>query len=103
GDALYFTRAHDPFVRPGHPPAMAWRHLGLYVYRRDTLRALAGLPPTPLEQAEGLEQLRALEHGLRIRTVETLAISPSVDTPEDLERVRLLMSDLPQPASVIPN
>lgn len=103
GDALYFTRASVPYVRPGHAQAQAWRHLGLYVYRRATLCALARLYPTPLEQAEGLEQLRALEHGFRLRTVETLAASPSVDTPADLDRVRLLMSGMPQPASVIPH
>ena len=92
GDALYFTRSAVPYVRPGHPPAQAWRHLGLYVYRRSTLLALARLPPTPLEQAEGLEQLRALEHGLAIRTVATAATAPSVDTPDDLAMVRELLS-----------
>jgi 3-deoxy-manno-octulosonate cytidylyltransferase (CMP-KDO synthetase) len=91
GDALYFTRAAVPFVRPGHPAAPAWRHLGLYVYRRETLLRLAQLPPTPLELSEGLEQLRALEHGIRLHTVAVPAASPSVDTPDDLARVRLLM------------
>jgi 3-deoxy-manno-octulosonate cytidylyltransferase (CMP-KDO synthetase) len=91
GDALYFTRAAVPHVRIGHAAPQAWRHLGLYVYRRETLRHLARLRPTPLELAEGLEQLRALEHGIHIRTVETLATSPSVDTPDDLARVRHLM------------
>jgi 3-deoxy-manno-octulosonate cytidylyltransferase (CMP-KDO synthetase) len=100
GDALYFTRASVPYVRPGQPPAQAWRHLGLYVYQRDTLLRLAHLPPTALEQAEGLEQLRALEHGIRIRTVETLTTSPSVDTPDDLERVRQLMDHRSLPLSV---
>ncbi len=93
GTALYFTRAAIPYTRPGHPEAHAWRHLGLYVYRRDTLLRLAQLPPTPLEQAEGLEQLRALEHGIRIHTVEVPHASPSVDTPDDLTRVRALMAD----------
>ena len=91
GDALYFTRAGVPYVRTGHPAPQAWRHLGLYVYRRETLRRLAQLQPTPLDMAEGLEQLRALEHGIHIRTVETLTTSPSVDTPDDLARVRQLM------------
>jgi 3-deoxy-manno-octulosonate cytidylyltransferase (CMP-KDO synthetase) len=100
GDALYFTRASVPYVRTGQPPARAWRHLGLYVYQRDTLLRLAHLPPTALEQAEGLEQLRALEHGIRIRTVETLTTSPSVDTPDDLERVRQLMDHRSLPLSV---
>jgi len=103
GDALYFTRASVPYVRPGHPPAQAWRHLGLYVYRRPTLLHLAQLPPTALEQAEGLEQLRALEHGIRIRTVATLTSSPSVDTPDDLSRVRQLMDHVSLSLSVSPH
>lgn len=91
GYALYFTRAPIPFVRPGQPAPVAWRHMGLYVYRRDFLLELATLPQTPLEQAEGLEQLRILEHGYRIRTVETTIDTIGVDTPEDLDRVRRLV------------
>jgi 3-deoxy-manno-octulosonate cytidylyltransferase (CMP-KDO synthetase) len=91
GYALYFTRAAVPFVRPGHPAPAFWRHLGLYTYRRGFLLKLALLRPTPLEQAEGLEQLRALEHGFRIRTAETTADTIGVDTPDDLERVRRLL------------
>jgi 3-deoxy-manno-octulosonate cytidylyltransferase (CMP-KDO synthetase) len=94
GFALYFTRARVPFVRSGHPEPITWRHIGLYVYRREFLLRLSSLPQTPLERAEGLEQLRALEHGYRICTVETTGgvIGPlSVDTPEDLERVRRLI------------
>jgi len=68
-----------------------WRHLGLYVYKRTFLLEFARLPQTPLELAEGLEQLRALEHGFRIVTVETTADTIGVDTPEDLERVRRLV------------
>jgi 3-deoxy-manno-octulosonate cytidylyltransferase (CMP-KDO synthetase) len=66
-------------------------HMGLYVYRRETLLRLASLPPTPVEQSERLEQLRALEHGIRIRVVVTEHDSFGVDTPADLERVRRLM------------
>lgn len=88
GYALYFSRAAIPFVRPGHSSPIAWRHMGLYVYRREFLQKVATLPPTPLEQAEGLEQLRVLEHGFRIATVETTVDTIGVDTPEDLERVR---------------
>jgi len=91
GYALYFTRASIPFVRPGQASPVAWRHMGLYVYRRTFLLKLATLPQTPLEQAEGLEQLRVLEHGYRIRTVETTLDTIGVDTPEDLERVRRLI------------
>jgi 3-deoxy-manno-octulosonate cytidylyltransferase (CMP-KDO synthetase) len=88
GYALYFTRAAVPFMLPGHDAPVLWRHLGLYSYRRTFLLTLANLPQTPLERAEGLEQLRVLEHGFRIRTVETTADTIGVDTPEDLERVR---------------
>jgi 3-deoxy-manno-octulosonate cytidylyltransferase (CMP-KDO synthetase) len=91
GRALYFSRAPIPFVRAGCPPATAWRHVGLYVYRRDVLLRLAELAPTALEQSEALEQLRALEHGIRIMAVETSYDSIGVDTPADLERVRQVM------------
>jgi 3-deoxy-manno-octulosonate cytidylyltransferase (CMP-KDO synthetase) len=92
GYALYFTRSAIPFVRPGQPAPTFWRHLGLYAYRREFLATLSALTPTPLEQAEGLEQLRALEHGFRISTAETQADTIGVDTPEDLERVRQLVA-----------
>ena len=91
GYALYFSRSPIPFVRPGRTAPVHWRHLGLYAYRRKFLGTLASLARTPLEQAEGLEQLRALEHGYRIGTVETDAETIGVDTPEDLERVRRLV------------
>jgi 3-deoxy-manno-octulosonate cytidylyltransferase (CMP-KDO synthetase) len=91
GNALYFTRAAVPFVRPGHSAPIMWRHLGLYVYRRTFLLTVARLPRTPLEESEGLEQLRVLEHGYRIRTVETTADTIGVDTVEDLERVRSIL------------
>ena len=90
GYALYFSRAPIPFTREGCPDAPAWRHIGLYVYRRECLLRLTALPPTPMEQAEALEQLRALEHGIRIKAIETTHDSIGVDTPEDLARVRLL-------------
>ena len=93
GFALYFSRAAIPHVRDprgGWPPL--YRHIGLYAYRRNALLVLASLEPTPLERAESLEQLRALEHGIRIKAVETTYDSLSVDTPEDLEQVRRLLS-----------
>ena len=88
GFALYFSRAPIPFARQGCPPAPAWRHIGLYVYRRDCLLRLAALPPTAMEQSEALEQLRALEYGIRIKTVETTFACVGVDTPDDLEEAR---------------
>jgi len=92
GCALYFSRAPIPYTRPGQPAAPAWAHIGLYVYRRDTLLRLAALPPTAMERAEALEQLRALEHGIRIKVVTTAYTSIGVDTPEDLARVRALLA-----------
>jgi 3-deoxy-manno-octulosonate cytidylyltransferase (CMP-KDO synthetase) len=88
GFALYFSRLPIPFVRDPSSGVTRQRHIGLYVYRREFLLELASLPPTPLEQAERLEQLRALEHGHRIRVVEVARAWPGVDTPGDLERVR---------------
>jgi len=88
GFALYFSRAPIPYVRDGAPAAPAWRHVGLYVYKRDCLLRLARLPQTAMERSEALEQLRALEHGIRIKVVETRYDSVGVDTPEDLARVR---------------
>jgi 3-deoxy-manno-octulosonate cytidylyltransferase (CMP-KDO synthetase) len=90
GNALYFSRSSIPHSRSGS--VAAYKHVGLYVYRRSFLLAYARLQPTPLERAESLEQLRALEHGFRIRTVETHYESIGVDTPEDLERVRRLVT-----------
>jgi 3-deoxy-manno-octulosonate cytidylyltransferase (CMP-KDO synthetase) len=93
GYALYFSRAPIPHVRDDSPAARAWRHVGLYVYRRECLLFLAQLAPTELEQSEALEQLRALEHGIRIKAIETHYDSIGVDTPDDLERVRSLVED----------
>jgi 3-deoxy-manno-octulosonate cytidylyltransferase (CMP-KDO synthetase) len=93
GYALYFSRAPIPYARDprgGWPPL--YRHIGLYAYRRSTLLVLAALEPTPLERAESLEQLRALEHGIRIKGIETSYDSLGVDTPDDLEQVRRLLT-----------
>ena len=89
GDALYFSRAPIPARRSDAGPAAATplRHIGLYVWRRDLLLAIAALPPTPLEQSEQLEQLRLLEHGMRLRVVRVGGAAPGVDTPDDLERL----------------
>jgi len=88
GFALYFSRARIPYPRHYAP---AWKHIGLYAYTRALLLEFPALAPTPLEQAESLEQLRALENGYRIRMVETDFTPTSVDTPEDLEKVRRRM------------
>ena len=95
GYALYFTRAAIPHRRQadGALPGGIYRHVGLYAYRRNFLLHIAALEPTPLEQAEQLEQLRVLEHGYRLRTVLVAGAAPGVDTPQDLERVRCLLAD----------
>jgi 3-deoxy-manno-octulosonate cytidylyltransferase (CMP-KDO synthetase) len=99
GFALYFSRAPIPFLRNGNiDPAgkisksqsrqrlWGYRHLGLYVYRRDFLLKFAGLQRTPLEQIESLEQLRALQNGYRIYVTEVDEQAIEVDTPEDLKK-----------------
>jgi 3-deoxy-manno-octulosonate cytidylyltransferase (CMP-KDO synthetase) len=92
GRALYFSRTPIPYRRDPGAPLEAWKHVGLYVYRRRFLLEFARMAPTPLERLEALEQLRALEHGVRIAVVETQYNSVGVDTPEDLDKVRRLLS-----------
>lgn len=92
GFALYFSRAPIPYTRAGQPEPPAWCHVGLYVYRRECLIRLSQYPQTPLERGEALEQLRALEYGIRIKAVETTYDTIGVDTPDDLERVRRLLA-----------
>jgi 3-deoxy-manno-octulosonate cytidylyltransferase (CMP-KDO synthetase) len=87
-NAIYFSRAPIPFTRDtARNSAPAFKHIGLYVYRREFLLRYPDLGVGPLEQAECLEQLRALENGYRIRVVETDYESIGVDTPADLQRV----------------
>ena len=95
GDAIYFSRCPIPYDREGKGGAPYFKHVGLYVYQRDFLLAYPSLPVGPLETAERLEQLRAMENGYRIRVTETEYESVGVDTPADLERVsRLFASSL---------
>ncbi|MEM6674292.1 MAG: 3-deoxy-manno-octulosonate cytidylyltransferase [Planctomycetota bacterium] len=96
GDALYFSKAVLPYVRDPKGGAPTFRHVGLYGYRIDALERFVALPPSALELTEGLEQLRALENGMRIRVVEVdyrgrrhLAI----DSSEDLVRVEALLAE----------
>jgi 3-deoxy-manno-octulosonate cytidylyltransferase (CMP-KDO synthetase) len=96
GDAIYFSRYPIPFARDGGA-VDHYKHTGLYVYRRDFLLGYSMLPAGPLEQAEKLEQLRALENGFRIRVVETEYESFGVDTPEDLARVSQLFESTMMP------
>jgi 3-deoxy-manno-octulosonate cytidylyltransferase (CMP-KDO synthetase) len=89
GIALYFSRSPIPFYR--NPVAPTLRHIGIYGYRKDFLLKFVSLPQTPLEKTESLEQLRALEHGFKIKIVLVDYSPVGVDTPEDLERVRKLL------------
>ena len=89
--ALYFSRATVPFVRDRGLRADYYKHHGIYAYRRAFLRTFTTLPEGILERLEALEQLRALEHGHRIRVVITAHDSVEVDTPEELERVRRII------------
>jgi 3-deoxy-manno-octulosonate cytidylyltransferase (CMP-KDO synthetase) len=89
GFALYFSRSPIPYQR--HEGAV-YHHVGIYSYRREALMRLTSLEPTSLERTEGLEQLRALEHGMRIKVGMTEFKTLGVDTPEDLEKVENWLS-----------
>ncbi len=102
GNALYFSRAGIPFDRdagensPAHGNGFAergvyFKHIGIYAFRRDALLRFAALPPGRLEQLEKLEQLRAMENGMRIRVAVVPADSQAVDTPEDAAIVEELI------------
>jgi len=93
-DALYFSKTIIPFVRKKGFTHI-YRHIGLYGYRRETLAKYVSLPPSPLEQTEGLEQIRALEHGLKIRVVIVDykgRTHGSVDSPEDIPVVEAIIA-----------
>lgn len=91
GYALYFSRSLIPYPRAKQANQAVYKHIGIYAYRRDFLMKFAKLAPTPLEKTESLEQLRALEHGYKIKVIKTQFTSIGVDTPEDLERVNTLL------------
>ncbi len=92
GHALYFSRSRIPHPRNAPEDLVCYRHKGIYGFRRDFLFEFVGWPPSPLERAEGLEQLRALENGARIRVVVTDDDSPGVDTPEQAAILHGLLS-----------
>jgi 3-deoxy-manno-octulosonate cytidylyltransferase (CMP-KDO synthetase) len=94
-NAIYFSRATIPFVRDRGHEVSYYKHHGIYAYRRQFLDTFTKLPQGTLERLEALEQLRALEHGYRIKVVETYYDSVQVDTPQDLERVKRLLLSAP--------
>jgi 3-deoxy-manno-octulosonate cytidylyltransferase (CMP-KDO synthetase) len=95
GHALYFSRSPLPFFRNAGPGLQVLRHKGIYGYRRDFLETFVTWSPSPLEQAESLEQLRALENGANIRVLITDDTSPGVDTPEQALEIERLLFRLP--------
>jgi 3-deoxy-manno-octulosonate cytidylyltransferase (CMP-KDO synthetase) len=92
GDALYFSRAAIPHRRAGCESPLARAHVGIYAFTAAFLQEFAALPPGRLEAEESLEQLRALEHGHRIRVADTAYRGFGVDVPEDLERARAILA-----------
>lgn len=98
GYAMYFSRSPIPFQRDGREFEGFLKHIGLYVFRRDFLIKFASLPETALERSEKLEQLRILEYGNKIKATVTRYESIPVDTPEDLEKARMLVRNAVVPA-----
>ena len=92
GNALYFSRLPIPCDRDERGGVVYWKHIGMYAYRRPVLEVYHSLPPSALEQAEQLEQLRLLEHGIPIRVLETREATIGVDTEEDLKAVVALVA-----------
>jgi 3-deoxy-manno-octulosonate cytidylyltransferase (CMP-KDO synthetase) len=92
GFALYFSRSPLPYVRDPGTRVAFYKHLGVYAFRMAALQAFTGWPPGVLERAESLEQLRALENGLRIKVVITDHDSPAVDRPEDVALIEALLA-----------
>ncbi len=92
GRALYFSRSPLPYFRNPVEGLPVFRHKGIYAYQRGFLERFVTWPPSPLERAESLEQLRALENGASIHVIPTADTSPGVDTPEQALEVELLLS-----------
>ena len=86
--AIYFSRSMIPYLREGGEETTVYRHWGIYAYRRETLAKFVSLPEGRLEKCEKLEQLRALENGIRIKVIRTTFDSIGIDTPEDLVRAQ---------------
>ncbi len=93
GYALYFSRSMIPYLREGGEEMTVYRHWGIYAYQRAALQKFVSLPESALEKCEKLEQLRALENGMRIKTVETTYDGVDVNTPEDLAEAEKLFRE----------
>jgi 3-deoxy-manno-octulosonate cytidylyltransferase (CMP-KDO synthetase) len=93
GFALYFSRSVIPFPREENVGVRYMKHIGIYAFRKEALMDFYRLPMLSLEASEKLEQLRYLEYGKRIKMVETTHGSIGIDTPEDLEKARILLNN----------
>ncbi len=100
GRALYFSRSPLPFFRNAVQGLPVLRHKGIYAYSRKFLERFVTWPPSPLEMAESLEQLRALENGAAIQVLLTSDTSPGVDTPEQALEIERLLASSDHPASI---
>ena len=93
GFALYFSRSVIPYPREINVGVRYMKHIGIYAFRKEALLDFYRLPMLSLEASEKLEQLRYLEYGKRIKMVETAHASIGIDTPEDLEKARIIVAD----------
>ena len=93
GFAMYFSRSMIPYLREGGRETQVYRHWGIYAYRKEALGRFVSLPQGELEQCEKLEQLRALENGMRIKVIQTTFRAIGIDTPEDLVNAEKLIAE----------
>jgi 3-deoxy-manno-octulosonate cytidylyltransferase (CMP-KDO synthetase) len=87
GEALYFSRSSIPYHSDENAFQFFWKHIGMYAFTKHALLIIKTLSPSSLEISESLEQLRWLEQGLKIQTIETQLETPSIDTPQDLDYI----------------
>lgn len=92
-NAMLFSRSVIPYPRDKEKAQGYFKHIGIYAFRKDVLKAFAALPPSRMELIEKLENLRMLEHNISVRMVETPYAPVGIDTPEDLEKARMLFQD----------
>ena len=92
--ALYFSRSAIPFARETNFTANYFRHIGIYAFRKDALLKFSTFKMRQNERAEKLEQLRYLEYGMKIKVIKTESIGVGIDTPEDLERAKVFLTNI---------
>ncbi len=94
GFAMYFSRSVIPYSRDEAYATEYFKHIGVYAFRKSALLTFAGLPMSPLESAEKIECIRYLEHGMKIKMIETDFVGVGIDVPEDLEKAKLILKGL---------